>query len=230
MREGHWRAATAPDALRDRRVEITGPVERKMMINALNSGAKVFMADFEDSNSPTWENVIAGQVNLVDAMRGTIELDDRREGLPVAPAEDSRRWSCGRAAGISSRSTSPSTASRSLPACSTSACTSSTTAGRALERGFGPYFYLPKLESHLEARLWNDVMRRRGGRARVFERGTIRATVLIETIIAAFEMDEILYELRDHICGLNAGRWDYIFSVIKRFHTDPDSCCRTERR
>ncbi len=210
----------APKALADRRVEITGPVERKMMINALNSGAQVFMADFEDANSPTWDNVIAGQVNLQDAVRGTIELVTAGQDLP-AWRRDGHRWSPSvPGAGTCPRSTSRWTASRCRPACSTSACTSSTTDGRALSHGFGPYFYLPKLESHLEARLWNDVMFAAED-ALGLDRGSIRATVLIETITAAFEMDEILYELRDHICGLNAGRWDYIFSVAKRFHADP---------
>ena len=214
-----WTVPEAPKPLADRRVEITGPVERKMMINALNSGAKVFMADFEDANSPTWDNVIAGQVNLQDAVRGTIELvtagqdlpsgrRDRHPGRPapgLAPAREAL---------------SSSTANRYRPACSTSASTSSTTAGRASPGDSGPYFYLPKLEGHLEARLWNDVMFAAEDTLGL-DRGSIRATVLIETITAAFEMDEILYELRDHICGLNAGRWDYIFSVAKRFHADP---------
>ena len=209
----------APKALADRRVEITGPVERKMMINALNSGAKVFMADFEDANSPTWDNVITGQVNLQDAVRGTIELvtpektyrladetaDPGGAAPGLAPARealhDRRRAGLGqpvrlRAVRLPQRP------------------------GEPAPRGFGPYFYLPKLESHLEARLWNDVMFAAED-ALGLDRGSIRATVLIETITAAFEMDEILYELRDHICGLNAGRWDYIFSVAKRFHADP---------
>ena len=219
VRDGEWPVPEAPKALADRRVEITGPVERKMMINALNSGAKVFMADFEDANSPTWDNVISGQVNLQDAVRGTIELvtpektyrlrrRDRHLGGPapgLAPAREAlhrrRRADLGQPVRLRPVR---------LPQ----------RPGEPARAAFGPYFYLPKLEGHLEARLWNDVMLAAED-ALGLERGSIRATVLIETITAAFEMDEILYELRDHICGLNAGRWDYIFSVAKRFHADP---------
>ena len=216
VREGEWHVAPAPRDLDDRRVEITGPVERKMMINALNSGAQVFMADFEDALSPTWENVVDGQANLRDAVRRALSFDDPRgkavparrddrdAGRPtarLAPGRATRRWS---------------TAGRSRPACSTSDFTSSTTRATLLEPGSGPYFYLPKLESHLEARLWNDVFNSAQD-ALGIPRGTIRATVLIETILAAFEMEEILYELREHAAGLNAGRWDYIFSIIKTF-------------
>ena len=218
VRNGEWIVPEAPKALADRRVEITGPVERKMMINALNSGAKVFMADFEDANSPTWDNVIAGQANLQDAVRGTIELvtpdktyrlADETATLVVRP----RGWHLPeKHFKVDGEPVSASLFDFGLYVFHN---------GReALSRGFGPYFYLPKLEGHLEARLWNDVMLAAED-AIGLDRGSIRATVLIETLTAAFEMDEILCELRDHICGLNAGRWDYIFSVAKRFHTDP---------
>ncbi|MGI8492027.1 MAG: malate synthase A, partial [Acidimicrobiales bacterium] len=218
IREGDWQVPEAPKALADRRVEITGPVERKMMINALNSGANVFMADFEDANSPTWDNIVNGQVNLMDAVRGTIELagpektyrlDDDTATLVVRP----RGWHLPeRHFKIDGEAISASLFDFGLYLFHN---------GReALERGFGPYYYFPKLESHLEARLWNDVCLAAED-ALGLDRGSVRATVLIETITAAFEMDEILWELRDHICGLNAGRWDYIFSVAKRFHADP---------
>jgi malate synthase len=205
--------APAPADLQDRRVEITGPVERKMMINALNSGAKVFMADFEDANSPTWDNVRDGQRNVHDAVRGTIELDtgekqyrlkDEIATLVIRP----RGWHLvERHHEVDGAPVSGSLFDFGLVVFNN--------AREQLARGSGPYFYLPKLESHLEARLW----------ARAFAlaedelglpRGSIKSTVLIETIYAAFEMDAILYELRDHSCALNAGRWDYIFSCIKR--------------
>jgi malate synthase len=220
IRNSAWKVAPIPDELLDRRVEITGPTERKMVINALNSGARVFMADFEDANAPTWNNCIDGQRNLIDANRRTIRWrasDGRLYELGPNPAVlfvRPRGWHMVEkhflVAGV------PISASlfdfglyffhnfRTL-----------------LDRGSAPYFYLPKLESHREARLWNDVF--------VFAQqyvgipaGTIRATVLIETISAAFEMDEILYELRDHSAGLNCGRWDYIFSFIKKFRNHPD--------
>jgi malate synthase len=219
VREGDWKIAPEPDALQNRRVEITGPTSRKMVINALNSGASGFMADFEDSNSPTWNNMIGGQVNLADAIRGTIaheengkgyKLDDDVATLLVRP----RGWHLVErnllvdgqplAGGLMDFGLYFFHNARAL-----------------LERGAGPYFYLPKMESHLEARLWNDVFNLAEDHIGL-QRGTIKATVLIETIPAAFEMDEILYELRDHSAGLNAGRWDYIFSAIKRFHTRPE--------
>jgi malate synthase len=207
----------APKTLADRRVEITGPVERKMMINALNSGAKVFMADFEDANSPTWDNVMAGQVNLQDAVRGVIELVSGEKTYRLAAETATlvvrpRGWHLPEKHFlVDGEPISASLFDFGLYVFHN---------GReSLSRGFGPYFYLPKLEGHLEARLWNDAMFAAED-ALGLDRGSIRATVLIETITAAFEMDEILYELRDHICGLNAGRWDYIFSVAKRFHAD----------
>jgi malate synthase len=218
LRDRDWTVPEAPKALADRRVEITGPVERKLMIHALNSGAKVFMADFEDANSPTWDNVITGQGNLQDAVRGSLEvvtpakiyrLAAETATLVVRP----RGWHLPeKHFRVEGQPISASLFDFGLYVFHN---------GReSLSRGFGPYFYLPKLESHLEARLWNDVMFAAED-ALGLDRGSIRATVLIETITAAFEMDEILHELRDHICGLNAGRWDYIFSVAKRFHTDP---------
>ena len=220
IRQSEWKVAPIPQDLLDRRVEITGPVDRKMIINALNSGANVFMADFEDSNSPTWSNNIEGQQNLRDAIQGTIRyqspegkqyrlgsnlatlvvrprgwhLDEKHflvEGKPISGA----LFDFGLFFFHNARA--------------------------LLNKGTGPYFYLPKLENHLEARLWNDVFLFSQDELGI-PRGSIRATVLIETILAAFEMDEILYELRDHSSGLNCGRWDYIFSYIKKFRAHPE--------
>ena len=218
IRDSEWQVAEAPPGLQDRRVEITGPTDRKMVINALNSGARVFMADFEDANSPTWSNLVEGQQNLIDANEQTISLDtgeksyrlnDEVATLLVRP----RGWHLPeRHLFVDGEPVSGSLFDFGLYMFHS--------AGRALARGSGPYFYLPKLESHLEARLWNDVFLHAQD-ALGIPRGTIRATVLIETILAAFEMEEILYELREHSAGLNAGRWDYIFSVIKKFrHRD----------
>jgi malate synthase len=208
-----WTVAPAPADLRDRRVEITGPPERKMTVNALNSGAKVWMADFEDATAPTWANVVLGQLNLRTALDGTIDFTaaDGREykvgtDLPTIMVRP-RGWhlpECHVRIGGRAVSASLFDFGMYLFHC----------AERQIERGSGPYFYLPKLESHLEARLWNDVFVFAQERLGI-PRGTIRATVLIETITAAFEMDEILYELREHSAGLNAGRWDYLFSMIK---------------
>jgi malate synthase len=214
-----WKVAPAPADLQDRRAEITGPVDRKMIINALNSGAKVFMSDFEDSNTPTWQNTIEGQVNLRDAVAGTISfsskgkeyaLNDTLATLLVRP----RGWHLREkhvlvdgepvSAGIFDFALYMFHNAKTL-----------------LAKGSGPYFYLPKLESHLEARLWNDIIVMTQDEIGV-PQGSVRATVLIETILAAFEMEEILYELRDHSAGLNCGRWDYIFSCIKKFRTRPD--------
>ena len=214
-----WKVAPIPDDLRDRRVEITGPVERKMMINALNSGAKVFMADFEDSNSPTWENIVQGQRNLMDAIEGTIsfETPDRRYQLNAQVATlmvRPRGWHLPeRHVQVDDEPVSGALFDFGLFMFHN--------AKRLREKGSGPYFYLPKLESHLEARLWNDVFKFTQDAVGV-PQGTVRATVLIETILAAFEMEEILYELRDHSAGLNAGRWDYIFSLIKKFRNRSD--------
>jgi malate synthase len=215
VREGDWRVAPVPEDLQDRRVEITGPAgDRKMVINALNSGAQTYMADFEDANSPTWENVVGGQLNLTDAIERTISLDtgDKRYALEddvavllVRP----RGWHLDeRHVEIDGRPVSASVFDFGVYL--------ERNAERLLERGTGPYLYLPKLESHLEARLWNDAFVLAQEHLGL-ERGTIKATVLVETVLAAFEMDEILYELREHSAGLNAGRWDYIFSVIKKF-------------
>ncbi len=220
VRESEWTVAPAPPDLRDRRVEITGPTDRKMVINALNSGARCFMADFEDSNAPTWSNMVGGQVNLADAVRRAIELtgpDGREYRLVDRPATlliRPRGWHLPeRQMLVDGAPVSGSLFDFGLAFVHN--------AREQLERDTGPYLYLPKLEGHLEARLWNDVFVWSQDRLGI-ARGTIRATVLIETILAAFEMDEILYELREHSAGLNAGRWDYIFSVIKKFRRHPD--------
>jgi malate synthase len=221
VRAGDWRVAPVPADLQDRRVEITGPVERKMIVNALNSGASCFMADFEDSCSPTWANIVAGQANLRDAVAGTIELTDPRTG---------RHYALGpKVATLLVRPRGWHLVERQMRVDDAPVSASIFDFGlyffhnaRALRaRGTGPYFYLPKMESHLEARLWNDVFVA-AQESLGIPRGTIKATVLIETILAAFEMDEILYELRDHAAGLNCGRWDYIFSFIKRFQRRAD--------
>jgi malate synthase len=214
IRDTSWLVAPTPPDLEDRRVEITGPVERKMMINALNSGASAFMADFEDSLSPTWENVVTGQANLIDAVRRELaftspegkeyRLDERTAVLMVRP----RGWHLvERHARLGDDPISASLFDFGLYVFHNAA--------ELRRRGTGPYLYLPKLESHVEAALWNqvfDIAQHLLG----LPRGTVRATVLIETITAAFEMDEILWELRDHAAGLNAGRWDYIFSILRK--------------
>lgn len=221
VRESNWTIAPIPADLQDRRVEITGPAgDRKMVINALNSGAKMFMADFEDALSPTWANVIEGQINLRDAIRREISyvspdgrhyrLNEQTATLLVRP----RGWHLPeKHMLVDGQPVSGSIFDFALYFFHNHAALK--------ERGTGPYFYLPKLESHLEARLWNDIFVRAQELLGV-PRGTIKATVLIETILAAFEMDEILYELREHMAGLNCGRWDYIFSCIKKFRNHPD--------
>jgi len=220
VREASWTVAPIPADLADRRVEITGPVDRKMIVNALNSGARVYMADFEDSNAPTWRNNLEGQVNLRDAVRGTLEftspegkrytLAPRTATLMVRP----RGWHLDeKHVTVDGRPISAGIFDFGLFFYHNAAT--------LITKGTGPYFYLPKLESHLEARLWNDVFNLAQDELGI-PRGTIRATVLIETILAAFEMDEILYELKDHSAGLNCGRWDYIFSFIKKFRHRPD--------
>ncbi|HEY2065118.1 MAG TPA: malate synthase A [Gemmatimonadaceae bacterium] len=219
IREAPWTVAPAPPDLDDRRVEITGPVDRKMMINALNSGARVFMADLEDACSPTWANVVEGQRNLMEAVRGTLALDvggkqyrlnSTRATLVVRP----RGWHLEeKHVLIDGAPASASLVDFGLYFFHN--------ARELLARGTGPYFYLPKMEGHREARLWNDVFLA-AQQALGIPRGTIRATVLIETLPAAFEMEEILYELREHAAGLNAGRWDYLFSFIKTFRDRPD--------
>jgi malate synthase len=218
-REGDWKVGPVPADLQDRRCEITGPVERKMLINALNSGARCFMADFEDANAPTWANCIEGQANLIDAIERTIELEtpdktyrlnDETAVLIVRP----RGWHLPeRHVLVDGEPASGSLFDFGLYFFHN--------ARRLLDSGSGPYFYLPKLESHLEARLWNQVFEAAQDELGI-PRGTIKATVLVETILAAFEMEEILYELREHSAGLNAGRWDYIFSIIKKFRDRPE--------
>src|SRR5437762_4028550 len=222
IRDGDWKCAPIPSDIQDRRVEITGPTDRKMVINALNSGAKIFMADFEDANAPTWRNMVEGQINLRDAIRGTInftnpegkkyKLNEQVAVLMPRP----RGWHLVEkhvlidgepvAGGFFDFGLFFYHNSQEL-----------------IARGSGPYFYLPKMESHLEARIWNDVFQLAQEELGI-PYGTIRATVLIETILAAFEMDEILYELRDHSSGLNCGRWDYIFSFIKKFRAHAEFC------
>lgn len=221
IREGDWTVAELPKDLQDRRVEITGPVDRKMVINALNSGAKLFMACFEDATAPTWHNMIHGQINMYDAIRKTISytqpgtgktyaLNDEVAVLQIRP----RGWHLlEKHVEVDGEPMSGGLFDFGLYFFHN--------AKELLARGSGPYFYLPKLEHHLEARLWNDVFRYAQDTLGV-PQGSIRATVLIETIPAAFQMDEILYELRDHSAGLNCGRWDYIFSYIKRLRNQPD--------
>lgn len=221
VREGDWTIAPLPEDLQDRRVEITGPVDRKMVINALNSGAKMFMACFEDASSPTWENMISGQVNLHDAIRRTIAYTNPANGKEYKLNEETAVLLV-RPRGLhmveKNVTVNDEVMSGSL---FDFGLYFFHNAKEAIARGTGPYFYLPKLESHLEARWWNEVF--------VFAQdyigipqGTIKATVLIETVPAAFEMDEILYELREHSKGLNCGRWDYIFSFIKRLRNQPE--------
>jgi malate synthase len=220
IRSGDWTVAPVPSDIQDRRVEITGPVDRKMVINALNSGASVFMADFEDANTPTWTNQIEGQINLRDAVRRAITFTDPASGKGYRLADRTavlfvrpRGWH------LPEKHVLVDGAPMS-GALFDFGLYFFHNAKELLKRGSGPYFYLPKMESHLEARLWNDVFVHAQQKLGV-KRGAIKATVLIETILAAFEMDEILYELREHSAGLNAGRWDYIFSFIKKFRNDP---------
>jgi malate synthase len=227
VREAEWRVAPIPRDLQDRRVEITGPTDRKMVINALNCGANVFMADFEDANTPTWDNLIEGQVNLSEAVRRAIAFDDPQTGRHYALNSNTavlfvrpRGWHLPeKHVLVDGEPMSGALFDFGLFFFHN--------AKELTARGTGPYFYLPKLESHLEARLWNSVFLHAQARLGL-PKGTIRATVLIETIMAAFEMDEILWELRDHSSGLNCGRWDYIFSFIKKFAEDPN-CVMPDR-
>jgi malate synthase len=221
VRDGAWSVSPQPKDLLDRRVEITGPVDRKMVINAMNSGAKIYMTDFEDSNCPKWEMNLAGQINLRDAINGTITLEqngksyklgDQAATLMVRP----RGWHLMEKHVFID-------GEMAHGGMFDFAFYFFTNAKKLIAKGSGPYFYLPKLESHLEARLWNDIFIHAQD-ALGIKRGTIKATVLIETILAAFEMEEILYELREHSAGLNAGRWDYIFSCIKKFKVDRSFC------
>ena len=221
VRDSDWQVAAQPKDLLDRRVEITGPTDRKMVINALNSGASTFMADFEDANCPTWHNMVDGQINLRDAVRGSIALEQnakqyRLNDKTAVLIPRPRGWHLDeKHVTVDRQPVSGGIFDFALYFFHN--------AKELLARGSGPYFYLPKMESHLEARLWNELF--------VFAQqelaipvGTIRATALIETVVAAFEMDEILYELREHSSGLNIGRWDYIFSCIKKFRADRDFC------
>jgi malate synthase len=217
--DGSWRVASAPADLADRRVEITGPAEPKMMINALNSGARVFMCDFEDALSPTWANVVTGQWAVSEAVRRRLRFRTDEKAYELNPSIATlvirpRGWHLPEAhVLVDGEPISASLFDFGMVLFHN--------AREQLDRGSGPYFYLPKLESHIEARLWNDVFVAAQERL-VIPHGSIRATVLIETILAAFEMDEILWELRDHSAGLNAGRWDYIFSIIKKFRSRAD--------
>ena len=221
LRAGDWRIAAVPADLEDRRVEITGPVDRKMIINALNAPVQAFMADFEDACSPTWENVIRGQVNLADAVRRTISYEDRATGK-VYRLNDKTATLIVRPRGWHLPEKHVRINGEPVSGALFDFAVFLANNHEALAaHGTGPYFYLPKLESHLEARLWNEVFIAAQD-ALGMSRGTIKATVLIETILAAFEMDEILYELREHSAGLNCGRWDYIFSFIKKFRNRPD--------
>src|SRR6266702_2675093 len=217
-----WRVVPPAPGLVDRRVEITGPTERKMTINALNSGANVWLADFEDANTPLWENMIIGQLNLIDTLDRSVDFTSeegkeyrlRPDGELATIVVRPRGWHLDeKHLMVDGERVSASMFDFALYFIH---C-----ARRQLDKGSGPYFYLPKIESHLEARLWNDVFNLAQDELGI-PRGTIRATVLIETILAAFEMDEILYELRDHSGGLNAGRWDFIFSIIKKFRNRPE--------
>ena len=220
IRDGDWTCGPIPADMMDRRVEITGPTDRKMVINALNSGAKIFMADFEDANAPTWANMVEGQINLRDAIRRTIKfvnlegkeykLNEQVAVLMVRP----RGWHLDeKHMLVGGKPVAGALFDFGLFFYHN--------AKELIARGSGPYFYLPKIESHLEARIWNDVFKLAQEETGI-PHGTLRGTVLIETIPAAFEMDEILYELRDHSAGLNCGRWDYIFSCIKKFRNKPD--------
>jgi malate synthase len=220
-REQEWRVAPQPKDLLDRRVELTGPTDRKMVINALNSGASTFMADFEDANCPTWHNMVDGQINLRDAVRRTItfEQSGKRYHLKDKTAvmiPRPRGWHLDeKHLHVDGKAVSGALFDFGLFFFHN--------AKELIARGSGPYFYLPKMESHLEARLWNDIFIASQDQLGV-KRGSIKATALIETVVAAFEMDEILHELREHSAGLNIGRWDYIFSCIKKFRANQDFC------
>jgi malate synthase len=221
VRSGEWRIAPQPKDMLDRRVEITGPTDRKMVINALNSGASTFMADFEDANCPTWSNIIDGQLNLRDAIRRSISFEQggkqyRLNEKTAVVIPRPRGWHLSeKHVTIDGKIVSGSIFDFSLYFFHN--------AKELLKRGTGPYFYLPKMESHLEARLWNDIFVMAQNELGV-PQGTIKGTVLIETVLAAFEMDEILWELKEHSAGLNIGRWDYIFSCIKKFRSNKDFC------
>ena len=227
VREGDWKVAPLPEALLDRRVEITGPVDRKMIINALNSGASVFMADLEDSNAPTWANVVGGQAALHEAVRGTIRFEDPATGKRYVLGEKIATLVV-RPRGWHLEERHVAFEGRPVPAALFDfGLFFFHNAREQAARSAGPFFYLPKMESHLEARLWNEVFLF-AQEALGLPPGTVKATVLIETLPAAFEMDEILHELREHSAGLNCGRWDYIFSFIKKLRSDP-ACVLPDR-
>jgi malate synthase len=221
VRESGWSVSPQPQDMLDRRVEITGPTDRKMVINALNSGASTFMADFEDANCPTWHNMVDGQINLRDAVRRTISLEQggkhyRLKDKTAVVIPRPRGWHLDeKHMSVDGKPVSGAIFDFALFFFHN--------AKELLARGSGPYFYLPKMESHLEARLWNDIFILAQKQLDV-PQGSIKATALIETVVAAFEMDEILYELREHSGGLNIGRWDYIFSCIKKFRANKDFC------
>ncbi|WP_181765988.1 malate synthase A [Streptomyces albidus (ex Kaewkla and Franco 2022)] len=218
IRDGDWQVADCPEALNDRRVEITGPTDRKMTINACNSGAKVWLADFEDASAPTWENVVGGQLNLIAAYERRIDFTDEKSGksYKLGPAE-SLPAVVMRPRGLHLDERHLRVDGEAVPGALVDfGLYFFHNAQRLIDQGKGPYFYLPKTESHLEARLWNEIFVFAQDHCGI-PQGTVRATVLIETITAAYEMEEILYELRDHASGLNAGRWDYLFSIVKNF-------------
>ncbi|NDK35783.1 malate synthase A [Rhodovulum sulfidophilum] len=221
IRQGVWQAAPVPEALADRRVEITGPVDRKMMINALNSGARVFMADFEDATAPSFANIVAGHANMLDYRDGTLTHDDPKTGKSYRVGENPALL-IARPRGLHMEEANVLLAGRPVSAALFDFGLTLFHCGRALAAtGRGPFYYLPKIESHREAAFWNSVFEFAQDRVGL-PRGTIKATVLIETLPAAFEMDEIIWELRDHIAGLNCGRWDYIFSYIKTLRAHDD--------
>ena len=221
VRESDWKVRDIPEDILDRRVEITGPVDRKMIINALNSDVKVFMADFEDSLSPTWENVARGQLNLYDAVRKTITFENPDNGKKYKLNDDTAVLMC-RVRGLHLIEKGLKVNEQNPYGC---LCDFGFylfhNAKELINNGTGPYFYIPKLQSHYEARLWNEIINYSEDYLNL-PRGTVRVTCLIETLPAVFEMDEILFELKDHIVGLNCGRWDYIFSYIKTFQNFPD--------
>ena len=219
IRSSDWHVREIPNDLKDRRVEITGPVDRKMVINALNADVKVFMADFEDSLSPTWENVANGQLNLHDAVRKTITFENPANNKKYQLNDDTAVLMC-RVRGLHLLEKGIEINGNNPPGC---LCDFGYylfhNAKELINRGSGPYFYIPNLQSHLEAKYWNEVINYAEDQLNL-PRGTVRVTCLIETLPAVFEMDEILFELKDHIVGLNCGRWDYIFSYIKTFQND----------
>ncbi len=221
IRQSDWKIAPVPEALQDRRVEITGPVDRKMMINALNSGAKIFMGDFEDATAPNFDNIVQGQINVIDYANDALEFTDPKTGKEYRVG-DNPALLIVRPRGLHLDEAHLEIDGRPLSGSFVDFGLHIFNTGKTLtQKAMGPFYYIPKLESHLEARLWNDIFVYAQNRLGI-PKGTIKATVLIETLPAAFEMDEILYELKDHVAGLNCGRWDYIFSYIKTLRNHPD--------